>query len=393
MPRFQLAKKITLAPMRKKVLIFDSPLEGLIREAVEMKFGPSDFGLFDPRFRTVALIPLVLALIGFGRLGREALTVRYFVWFLRFAQPELLISGAHNNEFLYRGKVLAKLPGLRLIVFQNGHSSSQQIPQLDGFTAKDRVFCISESYVQIFRDRLGGVSAVASGTLGSLKFKETMNRSPGELKHVGFISPRSGPPEASEDAAGVVRDMRGQLVPEEFFFRHDLDFLNRIIPTLQTIGCTLRIIGSSIDYPVEEESFYRKHLQNSDWVFSARTSILSSYACLTKVDLVVCSDSTLGFEALSMGKPVAFIEAPGSILNSRNPTLYPSHKQSPRVLERLIIRSNESDAVWLKKLRELAHRDSIGLEELASQVLGKEVLDYSSEDLLNELFSEYEREM
>ena len=388
MPTFFSPKKVSLGITRKMVVIFDSPLEGLIRDAIETKFKPSDLVQFDPRYRMVAIVPLVLALIRLGSLGREPLTIRYLVWFLRIVRPQILISGAFNNEFLYRGKILAKLPELRLVVFQNGHSARQALPHLDGLNEKDTIFCISESYEQIFRDRLGGISVVASGSLSSLKFKGEMNKKPCQLKKVGYISTRSGPPEECVDGVSMVRDFSGQLVPEDFFFEHELNFLTRVQPILESIGCRLQIFGSSIEYSAEEERFYREHITDGDWTFTVRSSILSNYSSVQDVDLVLCSDSTLGFEALSMGQSVAFFEVPNHILGSRIPTLYPSHEQPPGLLQRLVMRSEESDDVWLKRIRDLTQMGSKERQELASQVLGTRVLGYSRGDLLNALFSE-----
>lgn len=377
--------RLTLGVRRKPIVIFDSPLAGAISELFMTKFSESQIGFFDPRFRTIALVPFVLALASGLRSQTKSFTVRYLVWFLRISRPDVLVSGAHNNAFLYEGKLLSRLPRLRLVVFQNGHSHADQLPRGDGMASRDVIFCLSESYVQVWKGCLPGVRVIPSGSLQSLKFRQSHSLNSVQRPNVGFISPRSAAPSISERGLPLVSGISGRLVRETEFYGPELVSLKRIIVLMRALGVTFNIFGSSITAPDEERDFYERNLGKQGFGFLERKSVLSSYDLVAKSDLVICTDSTLGFEALSMGKSVAFVEMPQRLAGKhRIPTLYPSDCDSEE-LGPLILGTNESNEIWLSKIRFLMSMPQGFRTNLAQSVLGEKVLRYSMEDLRKEL--------
>ena len=78
----------------------------------------------------------------------------------------------------------------------------------------------------------------------------------------------------------------------------------------------LEICGRGKDKDGPERDFYADQLNNCEWQFKPITDNFSSYKLIDDAEIVVCIDSTLGYESIGRGKKTAIFSCRGRSIHS-----------------------------------------------------------------------------
>jgi len=175
-----------MGPAMSRVVIFDNPYLPEMRLLV----GQESTCVFDPRYETrLFLAPFVKGVLNWVFTGFSLpLTHHYFVSFLRFSKPDLVMTASFDSLTFYSArKAISKSSTARFAVFQRGPLPIQTLnaaTESGGLLPRDVVFCSTDTYVDKWIT--GGSEKIGSGTLAS---KVQINHREEKLTNkIGFIS-------------------------------------------------------------------------------------------------------------------------------------------------------------------------------------------------------------
>jgi surface carbohydrate biosynthesis protein len=299
--------RLTLGNLTKaQVVIFDRIFEEEFRTLIE---GRHSVALFDPRFKNINLHALFFGAVRWAFSGfKQSITFWYFHCFLELTGAEAVLSGADNNEILYRVRDQEIFSDVKFIIWQNG---ARNIADLSAIASGkpplnpiDTVFCLSRAYKSIYESTVARhASVVAAGSILASVHMSDFNQ---ERFDAAFISPWSY---YSAKGAGFWSKRRLDEASESEFFEQELKVLPALLSTLEQLGLRLTVLGSSVEFHKEEFEFYSRALGTNRFTFSKRCGVLDSYSKIGGFQLLFATDSTLGYEALGLGFPVMFLRA------------------------------------------------------------------------------------
>lgn len=368
--------KIRISPKESSVVVFD--LQDDLRDILPV----DEFEIFDPRYGTIFLYPLLkgwLKWVGGGRSG--SLTERYFIEFLRLAGPNLVVTTIDNNSVFYSGKKDPRMRGVRFIAIQNGCRWIETMPESASFLEpEDTIVCLTRDYVQAWQAIAPKAKILPLGTFAS---KRPVQAPAPALNHVGFISTwKIG------DVINGVRmkkTYRENFVPHSEFYSPEILLLPLLLKSLRELGLTLDIIARSTgEEAAIEKAFYNGILGEEGWTFVAREKTLPSYSTIQRYKLLFCVTSTLAYEALALGQHVMFLEVrplsndKGGLEFVRQPFGYPDSTRVKNLDLHLCERKSNH---WVPQIRRNLLMSSKELREAALQIVGEEAMSTSLADL------------
>jgi len=332
--------------------------------------------VFDPRYETIYLPTLVRGTFRWIRSGLAfTLTHHYFLSFLASTRPKIVLTIIDNNRALYTARMASADEEARFVIFQNGNRLLSEFPSQKSLLPGDVFFCLTDAYVEPLKGSVAGDALIVpSGSLAS-KLHKLHDLPISQGNTAGYISNwRQG---SMLEGELWVTDNHGAAVPHCKFYKPEIDLLQPLLQSIQSLGMTLEIIGASSDNRSEEYFFYESILGKEGWSFSPRIGKERSYSKIRLYPILFCVDSTLGYEALSGLKRVIFLDASSGGEN-RAPFGYPSNLElanSPLHLRNEALRS------WKSQIAQVVSMNDPDFTVLADSIVGQAAISIRLVDL------------
>jgi len=364
--------RVKILRPEKSIVIYDKVSANEIRALFQEK----KFVVFDPRFESVVFLrPLIHGLLNWLRSSLSiSFTHHYFVCFLHWLKPSLVITAADNNRNFFSARKYFQTAESRFVVFQQGFRWVSELPESGSLKAKDIVFCATYAYAIQWAAVCQMASIIPSGTLGSKQYLNERVDSLASAK-AGFVSSWSGDSGRSEWWTNSL----GSRIPHSEVHGPEIHQLKKLMETLRGQKLTLEIIGTSQFHANSEYSFYEGILGGTGWAFSPRSSDISSYQKIKDYAVLFSTDSTLGYEALSSLARVMFLDT-SSGAPHRLPFGYPN--SSFLEASSLHLRANAMET-WDAQIRSVRDMSLDSFRVLASEVLGEECISIELSEVID----------
>ena len=274
----------------------------------------------------VYLSPLVelnlwvaLRMILSGRVSQ----VGYYHAFLRLTMPSHVITMEDNNLVFYSTRVA--LPECRTIAIQNGLRGSHSHTPLSNFF-KDLKASTSRGYGVTVCATLGpagsqyyigalGDSVAQIVEIGSVRNNAIVLRSPQaprEQHRLVFIStfPNLGAHGTDpnwESHAVHYFDSVGLTNSE--YYRIEGVLARMVAEIALDLGLDFCVLGKRPSWQSGERRFFQNCIGTLDWQYLPNENQASSYQTVTDSDLIITTDSTLGYELFARGLRTGFVSA------------------------------------------------------------------------------------
>lgn len=360
------SRRLSWKPQLSAIVVFDSTPE------LEEILSGRAFTAFDPRYQKLVLRPLLVALVEvLLKRSTKSLSHHYFLSFLRIAKPEIVITTIDNNRFFYsvRPHISSEV---KFVAIQNGIRWSQTVPSETNYLhAHDLILSISECQASLFRAQTKA-RVVAAGTAGSCIAKETLPASR-DLVNVAFISSWK----VGKVIGGTLtkHDHLGNAYPHPTYYESEIESLKMLQTVLKNLSFCLNIIGRAPSPKLQQQeiAFYSRILGASDWRYVARQDGAKSYSALANYKLIFSMTSTLGYEAIGLGKKVVFIEPKIEHRDFRQPAWYPV-KHS---LSKMTLSIDSADLLsWNETISTILLMDWAEYREQIEPLLGRGPIDF-----------------
>jgi len=247
----------------------------------------------------------------------------YYRAFLRLYRPQVVITMEDNNITFYATKVILK--SCKSIAVQNGLRIN-----------------LSHSRDSTFRTDLQRLSRlghdadviVTQGGLGSAFYRSALPNSTGELVEAGHLMNNAIPLEGIGRFESPKRMVFVSKYPNLSLANSTVDWHSQVMVHLNETGLTAAeyfrvdeivaracaliarehslpfvVLGKRPRRQTSEYEFFARHLTGLEWTYLPSDSQDSSYESLRPGDVVINTDSTLGYELLARGLRTAFISA------------------------------------------------------------------------------------
>ena len=225
---------------------------------------------------------------------------------IRVCSPKLVVTFIDNDLRVYR--LHNQFPDIQIMVIQNGIrvDTDPFFKQLTAFPSAhvDHLVVFSVADARMYRRYFP--SAVIT-PIGSLRNNHALKAAHySESDTLLFVSQYR---ERSKKGTIVAFDINNQPVTYDEFYSVETVVLKGIAQWVSCNKKKLSIAGASLSQTgIEgERRFFSERLKGCQWEYRCRLDDLSSYALTDSADIVVCIDSTLGYESLSRGSKTAFI--------------------------------------------------------------------------------------
>ena len=336
---FRSTKRVWRRPPRASLLIIDrgtaSPLDEM--------FAHHNPHIMEIRGESVNMFALLRALPKI-HLG----AVAYLEAYIDFVKPKLILSRTDNNHTLWQ---LKRRPNVtyKVALIQNGWRIANSPGGETNFIGTrnyefvDSYFSLGHAAATSFNSKFKD-QFIPIGSL-NLNFYPAPKHNIHGRKSVSLVSIFR--PSRSEAAQGLedLKTLARCLV------RRNLD--------LKIIGCQTSSAGVAL-----EEKFYSQIFSENNYELLVRTESRTSYSRLDKTSVFIVDQSTLGYEALSLGLRVGFISFQLPFRNTdrfgkplelgeKGPfwTNDPSEEEIGRILDYLLSVSDEQwerDSGWIR---------------------------------------------
>lgn len=253
---------------------------------------------------------LVLVLAFFFKKGRH-LSESYVDIYIRFTRPKLVITYIDNNPAFYQLK--KRFGNIIFMAVQNGWRSHfgdlfSTFDSLPGSEKKnlqvDYMMTLGEGVSGRYREYVQGETKV----IGSIKSNSTPQAGECHPGEVVFISQWSN--------CGFELDQRF-YTEDEFFRKNDSLILNFLSSYTSQKKLNLKILlrnTSNCSERRKEEEYYKSILGSNVEFAKKINNGETSYQVLDRAEVVICVDSTLGYEMASRGTRTAFFSIRGEVL-------------------------------------------------------------------------------
>ena len=304
---FWRSKKVWRKPGRAKVLIFDRTASEIFLSYLD----PKSVEMLDVRGESLNLYVLFKCLINW-KLSR----INYYFQYLTCVKPKVALTLIHNDSSFYLLKDQQK--DLVTVFVQNG--SLRDTGNIFGFS-QIQSHCRNKyevDYMLVFGEATGREfeKYIDGNTLpiGSFRNNFYQTKTQRMSKSVLFLS--SYREALSLEGSSVFTD--NQWITWKKFFSAE-EF---VLPLLQKYCLDNELeLGICMNSDTEHErNYFRSLLTKGPCEFLPRTKSFSSYKNVHAAGFVVFTGSTLGYEALALGKRTAAFELRGKLLGvpSRN---------------------------------------------------------------------------
>jgi len=274
----------------------------------------------------VYLSPLVelnlwvaLRMILSGRVSQ----VGYYHAFLRLTMPSHVITMEDNNLVFYSTRVA--LPECRTIAIQNGLRGSHSHTPLSNFF-KDLKASTSRGYgvtvcatlgpagSQYYIGALGGSAAqiIEIGSVRNNALALKQPRTSNEARRLVLIStfPNLGADGSDPTWESRVAHYFGKVgLTNSKYYRIE-GVLARVVAEIASDrGLDFCVLGKRPRWQSGEKRFFQSCIGTLDWQYLPHDNQASSYQAVTSADIIITSDSTLGYELFSRGLRTGFVDA------------------------------------------------------------------------------------
>ena len=246
----------------------------------------------------------------------ESFTVRYTIAVIRQVKPKLIITSSDMNLDFYRLRrnLTSDIPVFAIVQnsIRRGFAEGYVVPRAETGMGVDIAFLFSEAIGSgLYRAFIGSeCEVVAFGSLKNSVFCETVAFRGGSTrrKYLCYVSDFRDPHNLAQREA--FRDGQGRLVTHEMLNRFEPILLSYLKKFCKANGVGI-IVATSRTSDSLEKAYFEKHL--GDVLISCtRRTRWSSYEAMFNADVVVTIDSTLGYEAVALGKKTLFCSARAS---------------------------------------------------------------------------------
>ena len=287
---FRSTKRVWRRPPRANLLIIDrgtaSPLDEM--------FAHHKPHIMEIRGESVNMLALLRALPKI-HLG----AVAYLEAYIDFVKPKLILSrNADSDLNLWRLKRRGKSQ-YKVALVQNGWRPDTfgAIP-ISNFTKSDGKIRPSADCVMIFAPKQAGdclsrftseIIAVGSVKLNKINFFEF--------------------PKAPKDIVFISQYRHQQFLKNPGFYRADTAVCKYLATFSVKNSLKIHVAGIMPDAERidAERKWFGEQFAGSEWQFHEVTKPESSYLLLNEADVVVTVDSTMGYEALALGKKTVIL--------------------------------------------------------------------------------------
>ena len=237
------------------------------------------------------------------RLIAEGKKLNYFNYFLKYielADPQIILTFNDCNDRFYFLKKFFKKK-----IFVSIQNAYRSIKFDDLFNrmliTKERYEC---DYVLTFSKNIGNqylksinAKNIAVGSIKNNLFTKNIKvKNSKKIKSIGFIS--------QFRRAGTRKNNLMLGLPRNIFYKPESILLPFLLNYCKNKKILLKIIACNSANSGEKKYFDDILGTNKYWRFIEHKNQASPYNALSEVDLVTMVDSTMGYEALSLGKKV-----------------------------------------------------------------------------------------
>lgn len=281
-----LSKKIFKKPLSKDILIVNKDLSDF-----PISYFKNTTECLDTRFhmrpnQDLNLYVLIKCIIKF-----KFSFFSYICEYIRCVNPKILLTLIDNDLLFYKLKKI--FPDIQTIMIQNATRTLQDtdilsnIKKLKTLSLKvDYYFCFNEKIGSIFRSFLDCKVV----PIGSFRSNFSRIKKSKKIYDFLFIS--------SFRAHETIRK------EEWIFFRNLEKYLISKKKKLYILGSTIKIS--------DEVAYYKKMLRKIKFVIIERNNKRKTYDILDKSKIIINTESTAGYEALSRSNKVAFFNIRGN---------------------------------------------------------------------------------
>lgn len=301
-------------PRRAKLVYFGRTGHGILRNYITEE----DFVVYENP-REILNFWVALRMLMSGKRSEFA----YYRAFLLFCRPDVVVTMEDNNVTFYATKVI--LNRCKSIAVQNGL-------RINLSHSRDATF-----RTELQRLHQHGYDAdviVTQGGLGTAFFKSALPHSKADLigaghlmnnaialdgvtaferpKRLVFISkyPNLSQANASIDwHSQVMVYLNDTPLTAAEYFRVDEVVARACASIAREYALPFAVLGKRPQRQTSEYDFFAKHLSGLEWTYLPGDSQSSSYESLRPGDVVINTDSTLGYELLARGLRTAFVSA------------------------------------------------------------------------------------
>jgi surface carbohydrate biosynthesis protein len=304
------------APAKAEVAIWDavgSDVVGFVLKDCGVKYT-----VIDTRGASLNLGVFVKAVLRYGiapLLGTDKLLF-YSAEYIRAVRAKAAVTFIDNHPTFWKLKILN--PGLVTAFIQNGrrfdlHDIFEHVTIPSSEFHVDEMFVFNDSigeyYKDLIRGRLSVVGSFKNNSVAVTRSDTSKSRHPSLL----FISSWE-PPLGREEAFAI--NARNEPVKYDDYYRPEEHALEAVREFARTNGAKVRVLGRTESVTGDEYRYYAERL--IEFEFIPRTSWQASYEHIDRAEIVITTDSTLGYESLVRGSRVVLYSCRGAVLKSES---------------------------------------------------------------------------
>lgn len=265
-------------PEEKKLLIYDAP-KGKKTQTFLSYFIKNNYNIFYNRYEQLNIYTFFFTIF---KNGLKNLKKNYKVNFITFVNPRVIITYIDNNPGFYLLKNF--FPSVKIIAIQNGLRDDLFYNYFKNFKNLkcDYLFVFSKYYKKFYNKIIkSNIKIIGSFSLNLI------NKRNNEKKDLLFISK-------------ITINPTGKITVLEF------KIINFLIKFSKKKNMKLSIAIKRKDY-VEyfKNSFEPDKFNKLKFIFN--TTSKNNMNEMLDYKLIICTDSTMGYEALTLNKKVVFI--------------------------------------------------------------------------------------
>jgi surface carbohydrate biosynthesis protein len=283
-------KFIYKKPEKKKIFIFDSALLHIFLKYFHKK----NIELYNNRILEKPSINLFIILEMFKSL--DLTTNNYKKILLNYVKPDLIITLNDNYESFYKIKNFYKKA--IVVSVQSSWKNNSKLDIFYNIKKKnlqlqcDYIFCYNKYSAEMFKK----IIDCKTINIGSFKSNSFLADKKKKYDYMLISQFRNTDDKVAYNDNANFYDWRFN---EQQFFKNlsDYFFYNKK---------KIYILGSRTLEEEEEKNFFNKIFHKNNWEFIPQSKNRKTYNIIDQSRVVLCIDSTLGYESISRGNKTAF---------------------------------------------------------------------------------------
>lgn len=323
---------------KKNVLIYDEYTAGYAKPF----FKKSITELLDIRYNRINLYIILKAIFDLKKNKKLTLSQIYILNYIKETNPECVITFQDQHSFFWTLKEY--FPKIKFVIVQTSIMAPWYISSIYHLKKNfiknrkkhkiDLFFVYGESYKKIFSKYFDSKFII----LGSFRNNLISNikRHAKKKNHLIFLSQFK----SINNQHRLVLQNKKSIPAVNYFYKADYLIIKLLMEYCKIKNINLKILlrnpeNDKINVEKEKNYYYKLlNFSNSKLEFLNKPKKISTYHLIKKYNYFVTIDSTLGYEALSREKRVAFIflrKRIANILSYENykfgwPNIYPDNK-------------------------------------------------------------------